>query len=191
MVRVVLLLVAVLLVACDGNGSDPAPEMGAAVDAPDSGGSVEPTADEPTEPDDDILQDDDVRQEVADTVEGFLEAYLNGEVLKLATYWSVECSAEDIEAADGGSIFLAGFAGGEVDVVIDVDRYVIEQIGDNRVLIPGEQPAGAAEVLIDGRPLPDDSEDDPENEEDDDVVLVLEEGIWKVTDCEEYALDFS
>ena len=43
MVRVLLLL-AVLLVACDGNGSDPAPQTDATVDAPESGGSVEPTA---------------------------------------------------------------------------------------------------------------------------------------------------
>lgn len=182
MVRVLLLLVAVLLVACDGNGSDPAPEADATVDAPESGATVEPTAaDEPTEP------DDDVRQEIADTLKGFTEAFLNGEIVKLATFWSDECSEEDIDAINGAVVLAAGFIGGEAELLVDADKFIVEELSNGRVSVPGDadQPQGTYELLIDGRPLPDaDAEEDDQA-----IVFVLESGVWRIANCDDLAAD--
>ena len=189
MVRAFLLLVAVFLVACDGNGSDPAPQTDATVDAPESGGSVEPTAeDEPTEPDEDTRQDDDVRQEIADTLKGFTEAFLNGEIVKLATFWSDECSEEDIDAINGAVVLAAGFIGGEAELLVDADKLIVEELSNRRVSVPGDadQPEGTYEILIDGRPLPDaDAEEDDQA-----IVFVLESGVWRIANCDALAAGF-
>ena len=171
--------VALAVAACgdSGGGSD-------AVNVPEGGGPDTSAAVDPTETDEPVEPDDDVRQDIADTIEGFGEALFGGEVVKLSTYWSQECTAEEIEDANGGALFAAGFVGdGEVDVTVDIDTFVMEQISDDRVLIPSTQPDGAIEILIDGRPLRSD-------EDEEDVILVLEDGFWQVANCKGFAIEF-
>ena len=96
-----------LLVACGGNGTDPAPQTDATVDAPESGGSVEPTAEgEPTEPDDDKaacvypLHDD-----------------LTGETEELAAIPNAFYLSDSFESENGLAVAIADTKG-ELDATI-------------------------------------------------------------------------
>ena len=172
--------VALAVTACgDSGGEEARPAGGFRTPTPEV--PVGTTAEGPPQ------ASDDLRQEIADTLKGFTEAFLNGELLKLATYWSEECSQEDIDAIGGAVVLAAGFVGGEAELLVDSDKLIVEELGDGRVRVPGDadQPQGTYEILIDGRPLPNDDAE----EEDDAIVLAFESGVWRVTNCDELAAD--
>ena len=173
-----MIAVIVFTAACSSNSnSGPAPDSGT-----NPGTPVATATNEPPE------VSDDLRQEIADTLEGFTEAFLNTDLLKLATYWSEDCAEEDLEAINGAVLLAAGFLGGEVDMSVDADKLIIEELPDGRVRVPetAEQPEGIFEILIDGRPLPNSGGDD----EDDVMILVFESGVWRITECAAFASEF-
>lgn len=126
---------------------------------------------------------DDLRRDIAKTLEGFFEAFTNGEVGRLATYWSETCSAEDVEQANGASLLAKGFIGGQYDVTVDGEALVVHMTDSDHVTVPAEQPEGVFTATIDGRPLP------PEESEagDEPLELVREDGVWRVADCAAFA----
>jgi len=127
---------------------------------------------------------DDLRRDIAKTLEGFFEAFTNGEVGRLATYWSESCSDEDVEQANAASLLAKGLLGGQYDVTVNGDALVVDVTDSDRVTVPAEQPEGVFRASIDGRPLP------PEESENEPLELVRENGVWRVADCAGFAASF-
>ena len=126
---------------------------------------------------------DALRREIADTLEGFYEAFFNADPLKLATYWSEECALEDTASLDATLVFFADLFGGQAGVLIDVDKLIVEELDDGRVRAPADQPEGTLELLVGGQLFPDVDAGALGTE----VVFVPEDGVWRVTECAQFA----
>ncbi|MCH8994924.1 MAG: hypothetical protein IH959_08160 [Chloroflexi bacterium] len=166
----------VLLAACGGGGGT-IEEPASVEEANDSG--IE-SRDEPTAVQQ--VEDEDLRQEIADTLEGFVEAFVNGNIVKLTTYLSETCSEEEREAATGASLLASAFVGGEAEYEVDADLLTFEIIDEDHVAVSQTQPEGAIRFTVDGRPLPDEDES-----EESPLTLAYEDGVWRVTNCGELA----
>ncbi|OGO52275.1 MAG: hypothetical protein A2148_01150 [Chloroflexi bacterium RBG_16_68_14] len=154
---VAILAGAVLLVACGGGDDAPAGEQA----------------------------DDAVRQEIAEAAEGFYEAFANGDVEKLAAYWSQTCDQASIEAATAASVSGASFFEGGLDVTVDSGALVVRVISDDHVVIdPADQPAGTFSGTVGGRTI---ESGDPEEAQGDPLELVREGGVWRVANCAAFA----
>jgi hypothetical protein len=164
------LAITAFLLACGGDTAEK-PQMGLQDGVPSPEGEA---------------ASDDLRHEIATTLEGFFEAFMNGEVGRLATYWSETCSADDVDQANDASVLAKGFIGGKYDATVDSEALLIEVTDSNHVTVPAVQPEGVFTATIDGRPLP------PEESEaaDEPLELVREDGVWRVADCAAFAASF-
>lgn len=127
------------------------------------------------------------RQQIASTLEGFVEAFGNADTTALGSYWSQSCTAEERVNTNLAATFFATIfgadGGGGYDLKINVDKLAIEVVDGQHVMVPLEQPEGAvsatATVLGEAAPM-----GEP-------LALVVEvpirfvdeDGSWKVESC--------
>jgi hypothetical protein len=127
---------------------------------------------------------DQERQEIANTLRGFIKAFAGGDTETLETYWSRECTVEDRLRHARASMLNASLfgidRGGVFSVSIDDSKLSIEGT-DEHATVPLDQPEGAvaAVLTINGEAVPLMQPlvfEVP-------IRFAREEGTWKVTSC--------
>lgn len=116
-------------------------------------------------------------QAIADALRGFSEAFSNGDVDTVATYWSKACSEEDRSTANSASTVLADLLPGEYELNVNAELLVMDDADGKHVTVPLAQPAGALVATTAGAPY---AEGLPFEAP---VTFASEGGDWKVDSC--------
>ncbi len=99
--------------------------------------------------------------EVADTLEGFFDAFVTGNTDALHRYFLPGCASADIDVVLREAQHTATISdqfGIAYSVTIDREKLVIEPRREDRVTVPAIQPDGTVIFAANGEPLPEPSE---------------------------------
>lgn len=119
-------------------------------------------------------------EEIAEALEGFVEALANADAQELGTYLSETCSEGQREAIAVSAALAAALFGGEVEYEVDADLLAFEVLDESHVAISQEQPEGAITIIVDGLPMPDEAESNQAP-----LTLAHEDGAWRITNCDD------
>lgn len=129
---------------------------------------------------------DDLKREIADVLMDFGDAVGNGQIDDLANYWSETCSeAERSRQAQAAAIIRESFSDvlgeGEYALTIDAARLVVDEVSEDHVRVPSEQPDGVFQAAVGGR-TPASGEGEALTSQAP-LSLTREKGEWKIATC--------
>ncbi len=106
-------------------------------------GACDGSSEELSEPD---------RQDIAETMGGFVTAFGTADAATLKTYWSESCPAEEVAQSEAASELLTSLITlgdqGSFTVTVNADTLKIEVVDEEHVTIPLDQPPGAVESNV-------------------------------------------